>query len=86
MNLIIKLPPKDERESMVTAWIEGLKHGDYERFEDEVESSLQSGCSHHGITCLFLHEMTTKVVRSRLSEHYDSPWVDAAFGSPICLN
>jgi len=86
MNLIIKLPPKEEREEMINAWIDGLINSDYENFSEKVDDMLHDGFSTHGITCLFLHETTAKLVCNRVSENTDSQWIEAALGSPICLN
>jgi len=86
MNLIIKLPPKEEREDIIDAWIDGLLSSDYEHFSSKVGGLINDGFSTHGITCLVLHETTTKVVKNRITDQSDSPWIDAAFEAPISLN
>lgn len=86
MNLIIKLPPKKERDDIIDAWIDGLLSSNYKDFSTKVGGLIDNGLSTHGITCLVLHETTTKVVKNRISDQSDSPWIEAAFEAPISLN
>jgi hypothetical protein len=87
MNLIIKLPPKAERDELVDAWVNGLLFDhSYTEFHNVMHVITGSGFHHNGVTCLFLHETTTHLVHQRISKLRDSEWIDAAFKVPICLN
>ncbi|MEN9840067.1 MAG: hypothetical protein RL177_1546 [Bacteroidota bacterium] len=87
MNLIIKLPPKAERDELVDAWVNGLLFDQsYTEFHNVMQVITGSGFHHNGVTCLFLHETTTHLVHQRISKLRDSEWIDAAFKVPICLN
>lgn len=87
MNLIIKLPPKAERDELVDAWVNGLLFDQsYTEFHNVMHVITGSGFHHNGVTCLFLHETTTHLVHQRISKLRDSEWIDAAFKVPICLN
>lgn len=86
MNLIINLPPKEDREDLINAWVEGLIKNDYSRYYSKVNETLEEGFNTHSVNCLFIHESTARLVRSRVEERQDSPWISVAFSSPICLN
>jgi hypothetical protein len=87
MNLIIKLPPKAERDDIVKSWIVGVKDGtDFSEFKALLQNLVESGHHHNGIACLFLHDTTTKLIRQQLAKEVNSPWIEAAFRVPISLN
>lgn len=87
MNLIIKLPPKAERDDLVKAWVNGVTNGtDFSEFQSFMGHMVESGFSPNGITCLFLHDSTTKMIVSALKKEIDSQWLEPAFSVPICLN
>ncbi len=87
MNLVIKLPPKAERDELVEAWITGvLFDRSYTEFQNVMQLLTRSGFQPNGITCLFLHDTTTQRIHARIMKERPSPWMDAAFRAPICLN
>lgn len=87
MNLIIKLPPKAERDDIVRAWINGVKQGDdYAEFKALLQSMVESGYNHNGIACLFLHDTTTRLIQQQLGKEIKSSHIEIAFTLPIGLN
>lgn len=87
MNLIIKLPPKAERDDIVRAWVNGVKQGDsFSEFRSLLQDMVDSGYNHNGIACLFLHESTTKLIRQQLSKELASEHLDIALTLPIGFN
>ena len=87
MNLVIKLPPKAERDELVDAWINGLLFDHtFTEFNNVMHVLTESGFHHNGIACVFLHDTTTHLVHQRVSKLRPTGWTDAAFKVPICLN
>ncbi len=87
MNLIIKLPPKAERDDLVKAWVSGVMQGeDFSEFRSLLNTMVESGFNHNGIACLFLHETTTKLIQKELSKEMDTPHIEIALALPIGLN
>lgn len=87
MNLIIKLPPKAERDDIVRSWIQGVKQGDdFTDFKLVMQQLIDSGFHHNGIACLLLHETTLQLIRQQLNKELHSPHIDIAFKLPIGLN
>ncbi|HAC14892.1 MAG TPA: hypothetical protein DCE78_02955 [Bacteroidetes bacterium] len=87
MNLIIKLPPKAERDDIVKAWVSGVKQGDnFAEFRSLLQGMVDTGYNHNGIACLFLHESTTKLIRHQLSKEVNSEHLEIALALPIGFN
>lgn len=87
MNLIIKLPPKAERDDIVKAWVSGIRQNDqFSEFKALLQEMVDSGFNHNGIACLFLHESTTRLIRQELSREMHSELLDVALNLPIGFN
>jgi len=87
MNLIIKLPPKAERDDIVKAWVNGVTQKDqFSEFKALLQEMVKAGYNHNGIACLFLHETTTRLIRQELSREITSEFLDVALNLPIGFN